>query len=260
MAQFDYNDRTNKGTATMLVKITHNGQTFHCSPRQAAALETLMDSNAGGFATVKGYISTSNRVEPETADITFISRFSVQRMYQRTIAALQALTLDDCMDDLRDHPKVKALSTDDLYRMFDERKASEIASMQKTLDGIRDDAHRQAHDRNYHTLADGVKVHFVSEKDDAGIKVPVLTDGLPVVESIMLNVLQVSKNVTMPGVYKVVNSGVPVLISNAMRKRLPKSCKIKAISLKDEKFDSLKIAGLEMIPEDFKGMYTGDAI
>jgi hypothetical protein len=76
----------------------------------------------------------------------------------------------------------------------------------------------------------------------------------------MLNVLQVSKNVTMPGVYKVVNSGVPVLISNAMRKRLPKSCKIKAISLKDEKFDSLKIAGLEMIPEDFKGMYTGDAI
>lgn len=242
----------------MLVKVTHNNQSFLCSPRQAAALESLMDSNAGGFATVKGYVSESNRVKPETADVTFISRFSVTNLYKRKIEALKALKLDDCMADVRDNPKIKATSTDDLYRIFDERKASEIDSMQKTLDGVRDDAHRQAHDRNYQTLADGVKVHFVSEKNADGIKVPVLTDGVPVVESIMLHVIEVSKKVTVPGEYKVVNSGVPVLLSNAMKRHLPKSCKIKAISLKDEKFDSLKLAGLEYIPKDFKGLYTAN--
>ena len=239
----------------MLVRISNNGQDFLCSPRQAAALELLMDSNAGGFASVKGYVSESGKIEPETADITFISRFSVENMYKRTIAALESLTMNDIMDDVRDNPKIKAMSTDDLYAAFDDRKATLIASMRKTLDGVRDDARRQAHDRCYHTLTTGVKVHFVTEKIGKET-VPVLTDGLPVVKSIMLNILQVSKNVTKPGVYKVVNSGVPVILSNAITKHLPKSCKMKALSLKEDNFESLKLAGLEYLPEDFKGLYT----
>lgn len=240
----------------MLVKITNNGVTFLCSPRQSVALELLMDSNAGGFATVKGYVSESGRVKPETADITFISRFSVTRLYERTIAALNALTMNDIMDEVRDNPKIKALSTDALYKAFDERKAAEIASMEKTLAGVRDDAHRQAHDRNYHTLTNGIKVHFLTEKDDKGIMVPVLTDGLPVVKSIMINILKVSKTVTVPGEYKTVNSGVPVILSNAMKKKLPKSCKIKALSLKDENFDELNMSGVKFLTEDVKGLYT----
>jgi len=236
-----------------------NDVEFVANARQAATIELLCNSNAGGFATVKGYVSKSGRVSPETADITFISRFSVSRLYKRKIAALEALTLADVMPELIEKDKVKAMPMEALNKAFNDRKATEIASLQKTLDGTdRDDAHRQAHDRNYVTITDGVKVHFLSEKVD-GIMVPVLNeDGLPTVESIMLNIIQVSKNVTIPGEYKVVNSGVPVLISNALNNLLPKSSKIKTISLKEDNFDSLHLANMEYLPEDFKGMYTAD--
>lgn len=237
----------------MLVSITHGDHTFKCSARQAAALDALLESNHGGFATVKGYISESNRITPETADITFISRFSVEKLYQRKIAALQALSLNECMDILRDHPKIKVTTTEDLYAAFDVRKASEIASMEKTLAGVRDDAHRQAHDRNYCTLGQGVKVHYLTEADANGIKVPVLDGGVPVVDNIMLNILQVSKKVIVPGEYKTVNSGVPVLLSNAMKRQIPKTCTMKVLSLKEGKFESLHIAGIEMIPAEFRG-------
>lgn len=241
----------------MLVKITHNGITFQCSPRQAAALEALMETNGGGFATVKGYVATSGRVSPETADITFVSRFKVSRLYERSIAALEAMKMEDIMSDVRDNPKVKALTVEALWEAFDARKATEIASMQKTLEGDRDDAHRAAHDRNYVTMADGVKVHFKSEKDKtSGLKLPILVDGLPVVESIMLNIIQVSKKVITPGEYKAVNSGVPVLLGNAMHNHLPKSCKIKALSLKEDNFESLHIDGNAIIPNDIKGLFT----
>lgn len=237
----------------MLVSITHGEHTFKCSARQAAALDALLETNAGGFATVKGYVSTSGRVTPEVADITFISRFSVEKMYQRKIAALQALTLAECLSELRDHPKIKATTTEALFEAFDVRKASEIASMEKTLAGVRDDAHRQAHDRNYCTLGQGVKVHYLTEKNSEGIMVPVLDGGVPVVDNIMLNILQVSKSVIVPGEYKSVNSGVPVLLSNAMKRKVPKTCNMKALSLKEGKFESLHIAGIEMIPEEFRG-------
>ncbi|MDA3834381.1 MAG: hypothetical protein PF495_13435 [Spirochaetales bacterium] len=242
----------------MFVKLTNNGQSFLCSPRQAAALELLMDSNAGGFASVKGYVSKSTG---EVFDSTFISRFSISRMYERTIEALEGFTAADVIDRIRDNPKIKALSTQDFYDAFDARKAAEIASMQKTLDGVRDDARRQSHDRNYHTLTNGVKVHFVTETVDQ-VKTPILKnfDGetLPVVESIMLNIIQVSKTTIVEGEYKTVNSGVPVIIGNALKAILPKSCKMKNLSLKEDNFESIKLAGLEYIPEDFKGLYTAN--
>lgn len=235
----------------MLVKITHNDTTFYCSPRQAAALEVLMETNGGGFAVVKGYKAASTG---EVADITFVSRFKISKLYERTIKALESFTMEDIMSDVRENPKIKALTVDALWEAFDARKASEIASMKKTLEGVRDDAHRQAHDRNYLTLVDGVKVNFKSELDKATkLKLPVLKDGIPVVESIMLNVLQVGKKVITEGEYKVVNSGVPVILSNAMKAHLPKSCKIKAISLKEDNFEALHIDGNAIVPDDIKG-------
>jgi hypothetical protein len=243
----------------MYVKITNNGETFQCSPRQAVALELLMDSNGGGFATAKGYVSVSDRVKPETADITFISRFSVERLYERTINALEAMTMNDIMDIVRDNPKIKALKTDELYKAFDDRKASDIASMKKTLAGVRDDAHRQAHDRNYHKLTDGVKVHYLTEENDKGIMVPVLENGLPVVKSIMVQILEVSRNVRIAGEYKPEGPrgpGVPVILSNAMKSKLPKSCKIKALSLKDDNFEELNMGGVQFLSEDIKGQYS----
>jgi hypothetical protein len=238
--------------------ITHNGSSFLCTAEQAKALEVLLDTNAGGFASVKGYVSESGRTSPETADITFISRFSTEKLYQRKMEALLSMTADTVLNELRDDPKIKALTTDEFYTAFEARKAYEIESMQKTLDGVRDDARRESHDRNYLTLTSGVKVHFVTEKGSDNLTYPVLdtATGLPIVNSIMLSTIQVSKNVLVKGEYKVVNSKVPTLISKAMEKHLPKSCKFKNVSLKEDNFTALHIAGQELIPEDFKALYV----
>ena len=241
----------------MLVKITNNGESFLCSPRQASVLELLLDSNGGGFAGVKGYYSKTTQ---ETADVTFISRFSVAKLYERTIEAYEGMTVATIIDKIRDNAKIKAITTEELYAAFDARKAELIASMQNTLDGERDDARRQSHDRNYHVLTNGVKVHFKTEKRADKLTYPILetvgNEQLPVVESIMLNYLEVKKTVITAGQYKTVNSGIPVIISDAMKATLPKSCKIKVFSFKDDNFESLKLSGIEYLPEDFKGLYT----
>lgn len=232
-------------------RITHNGETFNCSARQAAALDILMDTNGGGFAMIHGYKSNSTG---EVADISFISRFSMEKLYARKREALESMKVEDIMDLIRENPKIKALDTDGLYTAFDDRKAFLIESIDKTDSGDRSDAHRQAHDRNYIHLVPGVKVNLVSEKVD-GKQIPVLdADGFPTVASIMLNIIQVSKTVKVEGTHKVVNSGVPVILSNAMDKKLPKSCKIKSLSLKEDNFESLSIAGEELLPSLFKGI------
>jgi hypothetical protein len=239
----------------MINRITHNGVTFNAKPAHAAALEVLMDTNGGGFATVKGYVSSSGRISPETSDIHFISRFKVTNLYVRKRAAIETITFQEILPLICDNPKIKLLTLEQLEQAFNDRKAYELASIQKTLDGDRSDGYRQAHDRNYHTLVSGVKVNFVTQKDQDGKEVPILdSDGYPTVGSILLNIIQVNKTVIVEGQYKPVNSGVPVIISNAMDKLLPKSCKIKTISLKDGNFESLQISNTQLLSEQFKGL------
>lgn len=236
------------------VKMKADGQEFWVSARQASALQTLSESNKGGFASVKGYRTSKNQV----ANYTVLTRFNTPRLYQRRIAALEAIEVGDIMDSVRANPKLAALSVEQLCAEFEARKATEIASLQKTLEGSdRDDAHRAAHDRNYATITDGVKVHFKSEKNSEGVKVPVLHEGLPIVESIMLAIVEVKRDILVEGdPQKPVNSGVPVLLSNAMMKLLPKSTFYQALSLKDDNFDSIAIGGNELVPADIRGDYT----
>jgi hypothetical protein len=237
----------------MRVIIENNGQKFIAAARQAAVLESLMDTNGGGFATVKGYVSGTGY----KADINFISRFSTAKLYERRIEALEALTLGDIMDILKESDKIKGLSVADLNTAFEERKAVEIASLKKTLEGDRDDNRRASNDRNYVTLTNGVKVNFVTElnKDDKQTY-PVLDKetGLPMVGSIMLNIIEVSRNVIEEVALKPVNSGVPVLISNAMKAVLPKTTQIKNLSFNEHNFESLSIGNAKLMPKEFKGL------
>ena len=249
----------------MNVSMTVDGSTFVCSARQAATIQTLVETQKGGFASVRGYVSTSKRVSPETADMTVLTRFSVSRLYDRRIKALQAVTLDAILPILSKSAKVPIgiLLTDKVYfatitEAFNARKATEIASLQKTLDGVRDDAQRAAHDRNYARIGDGVKVHFVCEKNADGKMIPVLNaDGIPTVQSIMLSVIEIAKNVLVEGEYKTVNSGMPVLIGNAIQSVMPKSTKIKMLSLKDDNFTSITIDNETVLPKDIAGDFTG---
>lgn len=242
---------------------TDSGCTFNCTEAQADSLDKLCKIIKGGIGTVHGYVSTSNRVTPEVADIQFLTAFSVNQLYRRKIAALESLTFEDVDPYATVNEKVVALNRADRKALFEHRKDAEIASMQKTLDGVREDSHRQAHDRCYCYVGQGVKIHYVTESekytDEDGVKrtrkVPVLTNGLPTADSIMLTILELNRTVKQEGEYKKVNSGVSVLIKNAMMKALNlRSISIKTLSLKQDNFESLVVSRKKFLAEDFSNI------
>ncbi len=233
--------------------LDHNGEKFWASDAQANAIELLQETKTG-FATVHGYVSTTGYVSPQTADINFITKFNVMRVYERAIAALSSLEFADVEKELS-KSKFANLPPADLKKAFTDRVESEIASMQKTLDGDRSDAHREAHDRNYIGLAPSVKVHLKTEKDGE-IRKPILYKDYPLVESIMIGMIEIGRTITESGEYKVVNSGLPVTISNIIKSKLPRSAKLKFLSLKEDNFKSISVGGTEIVPEDIAGMFT----
>lgn len=239
------------------VRFSHADGDFICSARQAVALETFTEARKGGFASIKGYVSKTGYVAPKVSDITALTRISVMRLYERCIDALESLTLSDVMEKIPADSRLRTLTVNELETVFNDRRTMEIDSMRKTLAGERDDARRQAHDTFYRFIDVGVKVHLKTEKL-AGETVLVrdAATGLPIAESIMLTYIPISENVLTEGVHKVVNSGNPVLMSNAIKACLPKSCKLRTASLKEDNFDSIAIDGNAVIPNDIKGMFT----
>lgn len=67
----------------------------------------------------------------------------------------------------------------------------------------------------------------------------------------MVHYLQISKDVTVPGEYKVVNSGPKVLMDNIIESQLnSRSVSLKTLSLKEDNFDRLVVARKTYLPED----------
>lgn len=238
-----------------LVTLTDlNGNQFRATPEQAEALEALAVARAGGIATVYGYRPTTDYVKDKypLLNLQILTRFSTERLYERKMEALSNVTFKDIEALVEADPVLSAKPRAELLTIFNERKANEVASMAKTLEGSdRTDAHRAAHDRCYARLADGIKVHLVTEKDADGVMQPVLTDGLPTVASIMVHYLELNRDVREAGERKVVNSGAPVRISNCIAKVLnQKSVGLKTLSLKDGNFERLVVARKSYLPED----------
>ena len=79
-----------------------------------------------------------------------------------------------------------------------------------------------------------------------------MTNGYPSVESIMLNCLEVSRNVRVAGEYKKVNSGAPVLIGKAIEAKLKADGvrSMNRITLKEGKFERLAIDNEVILSED----------
>ena len=240
---------------------TDSGDQFRCTEEQAATLKELQGVVAGGIGTVHSYVSTSDRVKPEIADIQFITHFSTARLYERKISALRDLTYSDVSEFAEKHDKILALSESERENLFNTRRNSEIASMEKTLEGDRSDNRRQAHDRVFCQIAKGIKVHFHTFKEDYidadGKKkkrtVPEMVAGLPVAKSINLTVLVLNKTVKQEGEYVVRNSGAPVLMSTAISRGLNiRSVGLKTLSLKEDNFDSLVVSRKTFLAEEFK--------
>lgn len=239
-------------TKTLIV--TPEGKVW-ASQQQAETLEALIQTRKGGFARVYGYKPTTDWTVSPVQDIVAVTRFSTAKLYARKRKALEALTFADVADAIAANPKLAALTVADARKLFDERKAQEIESIETTQAGDRSDAHRQGHDRCYMNLADGVKVHFVTEKGSDGLMHPVLTDGFPTVASIMLTYLENSKVTRVQGTRKVVNSGPSVLMKNAISSKLnERSVGLKTLSLKEDNFERVVIDGEVILKEDVAGL------
>ena len=233
----------------------NDGNQFRATVAQKEAIESLTVARAGGIATVYGYVAESGRVKPETYDAQILTRFSIPNLYKRKMLALADVTLSSIRDGVAKDPVLSKLGDAELVTLFNERKKSESDSMNKTLEGDdRSDSHRAGHDRCYARLADGIKVHYVTEKVD-GIMQPVLTNGLPTVNSIMVAYLELNKTVRVPGEYKVVNSKAPVRINNLINQQVnSKSVGLKYLSLKEGNFERLVVARKSYLPEDVAGI------
>jgi hypothetical protein len=225
---------------------------FNCTTAQAEALDRLTALHKGGIGSIKGYRPTTGYVTPAVVDMQVITRFETGKLYARKAKALEAITFADVAEDIAKAAKLRDLPAGTCLAQFNDCKAAMLESLNKTLTGDRDDAHRQGHDRCYVRLVDGVKVHLVTEKVD-GIMVPVLTDGLPTLASIMLSVLELNKTVREQGVRKVVNSGPKVLMDKAIERQLnARSVGFKTVSLKEGNFESLNVERQSITPDDLK--------
>lgn len=228
---------------------------FRCTPAQAETLDRLTALNKGGIGAVHGYRPTTGYVAGKTpvVDMQIITRFETGKLYARKVKALEAITFADVAEDIAKADKLRALPAGECLDLFNKAKQAAMDSLKKTLEGDRDDAHRQGHDRCYARVADGVKVHLVTEKRDDGLMHPVLTDGLPTLASIMLPYLELNKTIRVAGEYKVVNSGPKVLMDNVIDRHLnARSVGYKTLSLKEGNFESLKVGKQTITGDDLK--------
>jgi hypothetical protein len=234
--------------------IVPNGKVWATS-QQADTLDALSQTRKGGFARLYGYRPASNYEVSPVQDIVMVTRFSTEKLYERKRKALNAITFADVAGTIDNAPKLSALSTKEQVELFNVRLQEMVASLSKTLDGDRSDAYRQGHDRCYLNIAEGVKVNFVTVKGSDGLMQPVLTDGFPTVASIMVTYLENSRVTRVDGVRKVVNSGAPKLMSNAIESVLNKrSVGLKTASLKEDNFERLVIDNEVVLSEDVAGL------
>ena len=242
-------------TITTRTLIDVNGNKVWATREQADTLAMLEQSRKGGFARVYGYKATSGRTVPTVYDTTVTTRFSYAKMLERHQRILNSITLDDVRPFVK-APKLLALDNAKLADTFDKRKGKMLESIATTEAGNRDDAHRAAHDRCYLNVAEGVVIHYNTESDSEGHKQPTMLDGFPIVDSIMLNVLEVSRTVREAGEYKPVNSGPDVLMGKAIEAAM-KAAGVRSmsrLSLKSDNFERIAMDGSVVLPEDCVGL------
>jgi len=148
----------------------------------------------------------------------------------------------------------------DLIELFNVRKENLVDSLKRTLDGERDDAHREALDRCYAHIGD-VKVHLDTEKVNGLMQPVVDSDGDVRVKNVMVKYLELNVKTRKEGKRKVVNSGAPVRMTNLIESCLNKrSVGFRTLSLKEDNFEEFKIDKRVIEPgeiEDFRDLLLG---
>jgi hypothetical protein len=227
-----------------------NGDKFWCTHEQRNVLDVLYELQHGGIATIHGYTPTTGWELPPVNDVQVITKISIESLYRRKIQALDSVSFADVKPMLACDEKLSQLSESEARKIFNDRKQKLIDSMTKTLEGDRSDSRRAAHDAHNITVTKGVKVNLKSGKIGKEKHV-IIKDGSPIAESILLNCIEISKKEIRPGVRKVVNSGVEVLMGNCIENCLNKrSVGLKTYSLDPSKFESIVVSKKTILKED----------
>ena len=223
----------------MTIIKSQDGKNVVVTARQKEVIDLLLSCRSGGMATVHGYKPSTGVIDQPIYNINMITKVSISKVYERKIQALlNDVTFEAVTELAQKDDKLKLLSSGELLEIYRTRKASEIASMQKTLDGNRNDAHRQGHDKYYARFGKGIKANVTE-----------LENGNYEIKSLMLTYLELGKTVVQEGSYKTVNSKAPVRVSKLIKKLTnQKSIGIKTLSLKEDNFTSLKIDRQELLP------------
>lgn len=212
---------------------TYDGRMVRLTPAMVAVVETLEEARAGGFAFLKKAVFETGREKgkPTVANVWFTSRYSYAALLERKAKALDAMTA--C-------PGVDA-------ETFSVAKEELLRSARQTLMGDRSGAAREAHDRCYIKVCDGVYIHLDAEEVD-GRKEPILTDGIPTGEAILVQALEVKRRLIEAGQKKPVKSSSKTLAKRAIEKatgvKMPRR-----YTLKPGRFESLSIDN-NVITED----------
>jgi hypothetical protein len=226
-----------------------NGNSVWATEKQCNAIDVLKETNAGGIAGINGYIPTTNYTTPPVQNMQIITRFNYEKLLQRRLNAYAGISFDDVKPYITG--KLVSLPETGQRTLFFQRLQQEIDSATKTIDGDRSDSHRQGHDRCYVRFTEGISAHLVTEKGSDGLMHPVLSDGYPTVDSIMVSFLELNRTIVKQGVRKIINSGPSVLMKNAIDKVLnQRSVGIRKISLKENNFDSLNISKNSIVPDN----------
>lgn len=238
-------------TADAVLVTLADGKEVWMSENQRDALDMLETAQHGAFAAIKGYKPSSGYKVSPTKNYQFISKFSTVKLYERKIAELKKLNFTD-LDISKCDEKVSKLTKAEQIDLFNERRGMEIASMERTLHDCREDAKRQGHDRCYGKSSLGIRVHLFTEKGKDGLKHPVLVDGYPVVQSIIINAIVTGCTTVEEGESKPApKSGAPVQIGNAMKAAIKsRTINMQTFSLKADNFASLHISGFCLDPDD----------
>jgi hypothetical protein len=234
-----------------------DGRKVSVTPAQKSAIETLVNSRKGGFATVHGYVPSTNWVVSPIQDINMITKFSTSKLYERKINALNNISFKDVSELIKQDDKLSALPFDKVEDIFNTRKQMLIDSMNKTLEGDRSDNYRLAHDTFYTFFDNGVKVNLKSKTVNGQRLLETNEKGEFLVNSIMVHYLPLSTKTIKEGERKVVNSGAPVRMSNIIDKLLnKKSVSLRTLSLKEGNFDSLTIDNKTLTEQDVSGYFN----
>lgn len=223
-----------------IVETTVGKRGCYATHSQIEVLNILSELNKGGFATVHGYKPKTNYIVRPIVNINFISKFSIIKLYERKLKALQNI---DFSDLILTESKIVSLSLNDQKELFENCRAGMIDSLNKTINGDRSDNYRKAHDLFYETDSLGIKVHFLTEKISKETHL-ILHNDLPVVDKIMINVIEIGRKIIQEGEKKVINSGPKVLMDKAINHALRNIViNMFTLSLDNDNFDYLSIGG-----------------